>query len=618
MPHAIARISKLKSGNIASNEQHTKRVREVPNADPEINNIRIVGQPETKDSPNLETLVRQRIGDQTIRKNAVLCVEMLLTASPEYFRPDEPSKAGYYQPQRLEDFKEAVHQWLDNQYGDRIIRAELHKDEATPHIHAYLVPLDERGKLNCRGLFGGREKLSKFQDSYAEALAPLGLSRGIKGSRAKHTSVKQYYAAVNKKPDLTLDKETIQHQLADRQRAIKETKVLKITAQSLARDKEVLQQRLRDLETQIHQQNKELENWKTKYTELAKKVRDFPLEKVAYELGLDPDPFDKHKWHSEGHIINITGSKFYDWKALSGGGGAIDLVMHISDLVMHISECNFKQAVTWLNDRFGEGATIDAVSYKAREIIQEKPVLEFTPPVPEESLWQGVKKYLTRTRKLPSGLVDSLHEQGLIYADSKQNAVFIRRSIYSNNMTQNSPRPRVSPSPRQPSPANLNENKITGATLRGTAGDDNTFKGLAKGTKRSEGWFYLTQGGQSSDPIKRVVLVESPIDALSFAVLDRNDSRRTIYISTDGAGSIPHEFLRQYQDVVVAYDNDKAGNLMAKKVMSQLPNAVRKIPKAVDWNSELVNRFNWSKSSRNQEILRQPQQEQKRDRGLSL
>ncbi|MDJ0744889.1 MAG: plasmid recombination protein [Xenococcaceae cyanobacterium MO_167.B27] len=57
-----------------------------------------------------------------------------------------------------EDWKQAVHQWLDNQYGDRIVRAELHLDEATPHIHAYLVPLDERGKLNCRGLFGGREK----------------------------------------------------------------------------------------------------------------------------------------------------------------------------------------------------------------------------------------------------------------------------------------------------------------------------------------------------------------------------------------------------------------------------------------------------------------------------
>ena len=170
MPYAIARIAKLKSGNLASSEYHTKRVRETPNANPEIKNIRFIGQSDTAHSQNLETIVRQRIGSQTIRKNAVLCVEILLTASPEYFRPFDPSKAGAYQPQLLDEWKQAVRQWLDDQYGDRIVRAELHLDEATPHIHAYLVPLDERGKLNCRGLFGGRSKMSKFQDSYAEAM----------------------------------------------------------------------------------------------------------------------------------------------------------------------------------------------------------------------------------------------------------------------------------------------------------------------------------------------------------------------------------------------------------------------------------------------------------------
>ena len=413
MPHAIARIAKLNSGNINSSEQHTKRVRETPNANPEIQNIRFIGQPETRDCPNLDSIVRERIGEQTIRKNAVLCVEMLLTASPEYFRPDAPGQAGYYQQQRLEDFQQTVHQWLDEKYGDRIVRAELHLDEATPHIHAYLVPLDERGKLNCRGLFGGREKMSKFQDSYAEAMSPLGLERGIKGSRAKHTSVKQYYAAVNKEPDLTLDMTTIQHQLADRTRAIKEKETLKRTATALAKEKEVLQQRLRDLEFRVNTQNRELENWKTKYTELASKVRDLSLAKVAYELGLNPDPKDKHNGKVKSILLTSLVVSFMTGKHLKGGGGAIDLVMHIND-------CDFKQSVAWLNDRFGEGATLEAVTYKTREIIQRSPVLEFTPPVPEESNWQEVRKYLTRSRKLPSGLVDELYKEGLVYADENK------------------------------------------------------------------------------------------------------------------------------------------------------------------------------------------------------
>jgi chromosome segregation ATPase len=77
------------------------------------------------------------------------------------------------------------------------------------------------------------------------------------------------------------------------------------TAKALAKEKEVLQQRIRDLETEVHAQKLEVQTWKTKYLYLANKVRDLPLEQVAHELGLDPDPKDKHKWKNSDHIINI-------------------------------------------------------------------------------------------------------------------------------------------------------------------------------------------------------------------------------------------------------------------------------------------------------------------------
>ena len=160
----------------------------------------------------------------------------------------------------------------------------------------------------------------------------------------------------------------------------------------------------------------------------------------------------------------------------------------------------------------------------------------------------------------------------------------------------------------------LDEQTITGASLRGTARDNNTFKGLALESKRNAGWFHLLQGGQSNDPIQRAVLVESPIDAMSFAVLDRTESRKMIYLSTDGTGSVPMEFLRQLPNklVIVAYDNDQPGGLMAQRVMEQLPSAVRRLPKAIDWNEEIQNMFNL-----------EPQQQQqkpecKQSRGYSL
>ena len=249
---------------------------------------------------------------------------------------------------------------------------------------------------------------------------------------------------------------------------------------------------------------------------------------------------------------------------------------------MHVNGCDFKQAVAWLNDRCGEGATIDAVTYKTRKLIQTEQPRPFISPERNESKWQIVKSYLTRERRLPSSLVDNLYQQGLIYADDKQNAVFIRRS--------------------------LDESTITGATLRGTAGGDNTFKGLAIGSKRNAGWFHFQRGGQSSDSIQRAVLVESPIDAMSFAVLDRTSSRKTIYLSTDGAGQVPLEFLRTLpaSSVIVAYDNDPPGDLMAQRVIEQLPNSVRKLPLAKDWNSELKNMFNLSQQQRQLEPERKP------------
>jgi hypothetical protein len=127
MPQAIGRISKLKQGNIAASAQHSRRQRDTPNADPAKSNVCLI---DTAMDLSLEDLVRQRIGDQPIRKNAVLCVEMLLSASPEYFRPENPGAAGYWEAEPLEQFQFAVQQWLTQEYGDRIVRADLHLDEA--------------------------------------------------------------------------------------------------------------------------------------------------------------------------------------------------------------------------------------------------------------------------------------------------------------------------------------------------------------------------------------------------------------------------------------------------------------------------------------------------------
>ncbi len=80
---------------------------------------------------------------------------------------------------------------------------------------------------------------------------------------------------------------------------------------------------------------------------------------------------------------------------------------------------------------------------------------------------------------------------------------------------------------------------------------------------------------------------------------------------------VPLKFLQTLpnKSVIVAYDNDQSGNLMAQRLMEQLPNAVRRLPKTTDWNEELKNMFNLEP----QQQPKQPQEpERKQSWGLSL
>ncbi len=70
--------------------------------------------------------------------------------------------------------------------------------------------------------------------------------------------------------------------------------------------------------------------------------------------------------------------------------------------------------------------------------------------------------------------------------------------------------------------------------------------------------------------------------------------------------------------MAIAFDNDEAGNLMAQRVKLQLPEAIRKTPKSVDWNEDLVNTFNWVKSSKNIQAGEESERMRSSEGGLSL
>lgn len=617
---AILRVEKLKTfGNVGGSEAHTARIQDTPNADPTKTNIRLIGN--VDDLP-LSELVLTKIASSTKhkpRKDAVLCSEIFLSASPEYFRPHNPQLYGEWDDSLMWDFANASKTWLQENYGDKCVRAELHLDEATPHIHAYIVPINDKTKqLSHKVMFGGDGraasiKLSKLQDSYATALASLGIERGVKGSKATHTKVKEYYEAVNSEPlSLELDRlapkqgesaqqlferikadptiQIINHQLASRSRIIELEK--RASRSVIASDK--LRQQL---ENRVAELEKENFYWKQE----ADQLRDLPLEDVAWHLGLNKADIGENRWKGLGGVINITDSKWYDFTAEKGGGGAIDLVMHVNS-------CNFRSSVAWLYDRFNEEGMLRATRAYAQKqaikIVTEEPTPQFVPPLEDESKWQAVQNYLTKARGLPENFINALHQRGWLYADDQQNAVFIMRELPTEV------RSAVGGSAAR----SQDYETTTGAFLRGTRGEDNSFMGYALGTKRTLGWFYFHLGGKATDEIHSCVLCKSPIDALSCAAIklaanSGMPQMRTMFLAVDSPKSLPLDFLKKVRAITAAYGNDDAGRSMAQAIKKLLPQITDVQPQAVDWNAELL------EYSR-QEKMRLQEAEKKKNRGL--
>ena len=193
MRYAILRTAKLKTmGNIGSSLAHNYRTIETPNADPDrvLKNYHSVATPEA-----VKQAIKDRLPEKR-RSDAVLCIEYLITASPEW--------EGWRT--NLEDeFFKRVSLWLSSKHGkENLAGVSIHRDISTPHLVAYVVPIDQKGKLNCKDFLGGRVKLSRMQTDFANTVADLGLTRGKEGSKAKHTSIKAYYYDINHARDLTI------------------------------------------------------------------------------------------------------------------------------------------------------------------------------------------------------------------------------------------------------------------------------------------------------------------------------------------------------------------------------------------------------------------------------
>lgn len=130
------------------------------------------------------------------RKDGVRALELVLEYSPEAAKTINQ-----------EAWKKANVEWLEktfnNQYGNNVVSVVFHYDEGAYagtgaiHGHAIVIPVTENGHISAKE-FTSPAQLSELQTSYAKAMEPFGLERGLKYSRASHQDIKAMYGALNR------------------------------------------------------------------------------------------------------------------------------------------------------------------------------------------------------------------------------------------------------------------------------------------------------------------------------------------------------------------------------------------------------------------------------------
>lgn len=139
-----------------------------------------------------------------VAKNQCKAIRIILTGTHEQIMKLQDEG-------RLDRWMEANLRWLYVTFGkENVVSCVLHLDEKTPHLHATIVPIvtaerqrrEREGERKYNTKSGPRlsaddvlkrARLREYQDTYAVAMKPFGLKRGIVGSTARHIATSTHY-----------------------------------------------------------------------------------------------------------------------------------------------------------------------------------------------------------------------------------------------------------------------------------------------------------------------------------------------------------------------------------------------------------------------------------------
>ena len=342
--YCVLRIKKLKSKKaVKSACAHCLRTQPTPNADSGARSPKvIIGTGEFWDDLEMRY---EEVGIVKKRKNGVVALEIIMSASANLFRPDDALKYGHYDQEIVEKFNTHAISWVEEKFGEKNnVAAVCHLDEGTPHLHVLIAPLDatptpagkKRIRANAKRWTGGPGKMRGLQTSFARKMEPLGLVRGVASKRASHQIVKKYYGALYADVSL-VPSPKVNAPPASIRKSSREQWASQESERLAAEQKEAMERLIVQAQLGVNAQRRAdamaatASHEQQQHHAMAQLLRDVRLDRVVADLGLIRSKEDRHKWKGPGLVITIMAQKFYDHHNNRGGGGAIDLVMHCLD-----------------------------------------------------------------------------------------------------------------------------------------------------------------------------------------------------------------------------------------------------------------------------------------------
>lgn len=189
MQYAILRHGKIKAPLLGAAIAHNHRTSSVEKVN--IDAARTPLNMVMKGAGTVAERVAEKLKALTtkVRKDAVVAVELVLSASPEWFNGLTTDRAGLVKHPKFKQWANASVAWARQEFGGNVVDVAVHLDESSPHIHVLAVPLTRDGRLCAKDVLSKKE-LIRRQDSYSHAMLPFGLDRGLAAKDTKRRHIK--------------------------------------------------------------------------------------------------------------------------------------------------------------------------------------------------------------------------------------------------------------------------------------------------------------------------------------------------------------------------------------------------------------------------------------------